>query len=192
MTTPEKNMLTGVLLTGGKSSRMGTHKVLLSKGHQSFGLYLIHLLEEFCANVIVSQNETLIESEQRVVKDIYTDIGPLGGIHAALSASDTPWCLVVACDMPRIDAKVIQPLILNTEGCKAVCYEIDSFYEPLCALYHKAMLEDIEKAIQLGQYSLQKLLKSIERKTVLPGDDIHSLLQNINTPDDLNAYYIEQ
>lgn len=189
MRLSDKNELTGVLLTGGKSSRMGRHKVLLPHGRQNFGQHLLGLLDNLCGHILISQNEILIQSKHRSIADFHPGIGPMGGIHAALKESYSPWCLVVACDMPELTIDVFLPLMCKADDTKAVCFQLDGFYEPLCALYHVDILSDIENAIQTGNYSLQHLLKSVQAKTIQPSEKVLQQLFNVNTPDDLKAFY---
>ena len=184
-----KNELTGVLLTGGKSSRMGKHKVLLPHGDQNFGQHLLGLLDQLCGNIIISQNHRLIQSPYRSIPDIYPEIGPMGGIHATLKECNTPWCLVVACDLPQLNIEALLPLLCKAEDCKAVCYHIDGHYEPLCAIYHYSILPDIVAAIHSERYSLQKLLESVQAKTIVPDEKTLLQLYNVNTPEELQAFY---
>ena len=177
--------MTGILLAGGKSTRMGTPKVNLPFDNMTFGVKALQLLKQFCETILISQNQLMIDFESKSVSDIYPDIGPMGGLHACLSASQTPWNLVLACDLPQVQTQTILPLIEHRQQHQAVCYLDGQFSEPLCAIYHRNTLVEIEKCITNGEYSLQKLLENLDT-CFLPVDElIRSQLRNINTPADL-------
>jgi Molybdopterin-guanine dinucleotide biosynthesis protein A len=176
--------VTGILMTGGKSSRMGVPKVNLSIGRQTFGHKTLMLMQQFCSTILISQNVPLVQSNYRSVNDIYDSIGPIGGIHACLKASQTPWNLVVACDMPMLTIETIRPLIENADTHPVACYSDNGFGEPLCALYHEDILPEIEKAISEGNYSLQQLLKRLNTCYLPINDKIRMQLANINTPNE--------
>src|ERR1035437_7677768 len=102
---PPKNNLNGYILAGGKSSRMGTDKGLLVFNKKTIIQHVIAQLKPVVKEVIiVSNNRDYEKFGVKVIADIIKNIGPAGGIHAALSHSNTNHNFIVSCDMPFITA----------------------------------------------------------------------------------------
>ena len=98
--------VTGVILAGGKSSRMGQNKALMPLGDQRLIDRVVAVLHEVFANLLMVTNspEVYADLDLPIVADIYPDKGSLGGIYSAIYHAPTPYCLVVACDMPFLNA----------------------------------------------------------------------------------------
>jgi len=184
--------ITGILLTGGHSSRMGQPKVNLPFGSETFGSKAIALLQPFCNEILISQNTPLIQSDYQSVADNYSDIGPMAGIEACLKASTNDWNLVIACDMPFLEASTIGTLIQNADDSMAVCFRHHGFGEPLCALYHKSALIAIDSSIKTGHYSLQQLLKKLTTRFIEADETVLHQLSNINSQDDYRTMTSQQ
>lgn len=107
LSNEEKTMLTGVILAGGKSRRMGgAHKALLPFHNEMLIHRQIRHLKQLCAEIILVTNEpqaftSLIDNSIRIITDIYPDTGPLGGMHATFSLSQAKYhdIWLVGCDM---------------------------------------------------------------------------------------------
>ena len=98
-----------VILAGGKSTRMGFDKQLLQVQGGTIVQHLIGRLECRFADIMVSSaSPELYDPEKvRVIQDIYQDVGPLGGIHAALVSAKSEAVFVIACDMPYVEVSYI-------------------------------------------------------------------------------------
>ena len=106
--------VTGIILAGGKSSRMGTDKGLLKLNGKSMVEYVIDALTEMCSRVlIVSNNIEYRRYGIDVVKDIYEDKGPLGGLYSGLMNSNSQVNICVSCDIPNVNADVFKFLLLH-------------------------------------------------------------------------------
>lgn len=170
------NTFTGVILAGGKSSRMGQDKsALLFKGN-SFLHHCKHLLiEAGASDIVVSANN------KTGVPDIYPNCGPLSGIHAALQQSSNS-LLIMPVDMPLLTCEQLVPLVThNQHAAEAVYYE--RFPLPLFLAntekVKRILLNILEKKENL---SIRSLIAQLEHET-LPVSNSH-LFSNVNTMDD--------
>lgn len=178
------------MLVGGRSSRMGRDKALLSFR----GIPLARSIAETVAHVAGSA--TLIGSPNlysglslRIIPDLYPGEGPLGGILTALSDSNAAWNLVVACDMPELNADFLRRLVAKAmESDSEVLMPVtaDGRQQPLCAVYRRDCLPTLQAAFSTGIRAVTRALTAV-RCVRLP---VESSLpfQNVNTPEDWSAY----
>jgi len=180
----------GFVLVGGASSRMGRDKARLPFEGRT-------LVEHVAA--IVAQaagSATLIGAPERYadlgfarLADTHPGWGPLGGIYTALGASQAAWNLIVACDMPGLEATFLKSLIAAAEASEADCLiplSPSGRIEPLCGVYHSRCAAAIGKALESG---VRKITAALGELRV----DIRNFgearwFSNINTPEE----WIEQ
>lgn len=143
--------MTAVILAGGKSSRFGRDKSLLTvDGRLLLERSLDNWGSLFAEVIIVSESGGKFSflKDVKETADIYRGRGPLGGVHAGLKLSSSPWSFVAACDMPHIDKELIAHLCAAvTEESKVVLPFHNGHIEPLCGLYHKDCLAAAEKML---------------------------------------------
>lgn len=143
--------ITAVILAGGKSSRFGRDKSLLTvEGRLLLERSLDNWGGLFAEVIIVSESGDKFSSLSGIKEtaDIYRGRGPLGGVHAGLKLTSFPWSFVAACDMPHIEKELIVRLCAAVEGdCKVVLPFHNGHIEPLCGLYHKDCLAAAEKML---------------------------------------------
>jgi molybdenum cofactor guanylyltransferase len=183
--------LTGIVLAGGKSSRMGTDKGLLDYKGKKLVEYLIDLLSGYCNELILSTNNP--EYKQfgiTTVADEFQEKGPAGGIFSALMKSSTEWNLLLACDMPFLNRQFIDALLANIGNNNGVVPVHNNLIEPLAALYHKSLCLTLADAIHKDHLSMHQILKSA-RINFLPVEDLLKdfpfLFRNINASSDIEA-----
>ena len=180
----------GLVLSGGKSKRMGQDKALLERDGQSQLAFMMSLLEPLVERVFVSTRaEQKDESERRQfaqIVDQYDDMGPLAGILSALDAyPDVDW-LVVACDLPNIGVETIRHLLASRSSdhpFTAYVSSHDGLPEPLCAIYRSGSADTIRAFSDDSINCPRKIL--IRSDTHLIEQLDPASLNNINTPDDL-------
>ena len=190
------NTLRGLVLAGGKSRRMGHDKALLLRDGQSQLRYIASLLEDECDKVYVSaRSEQQDDPERRqfpAIVDRYDDMGPVAGILSAMDEHPEADWLVVACDLPNIDAATLGYLIRHrsdTQPFTAYKSSYDGLPEPLCAIYGAGSGDIIRAFVDEGILCPRKMLiKSDTELLVQPKPDA---LDNINTPGDLEASVLE-
>lgn len=193
----EKISLTGVILAGGKSRRMGGFpKALLAFHHEKLVQRQIRLMKQICAEIILVANEPRtflphVDSDIRVITDYYPGTGPLGGMHAAFSLAGHANIWLVGCDMPFISPKAAKLMLdLKEErNSGAVVPCIDDRLHPLHGIYDKRCTDKIQTMISKDQYRVADLLGMIacERVTtsVFQRYGIDSrFVVNVNTPEE--------
>ena len=176
----------GFVLAGGRSSRMGQNKALLPwKGST--------LIQSVAREVFeAAGNATLIGSPELygklgfpVIPDRIEGCGPMGGLHAALSAKAAEWTLLVACDMPAVTHELLTALldVAEISNADAVVPATPHGLEPLCAVYHSRLLPAVEFAIQSKLLKMHDFLSTIQVRSWVAPDA--SLFRNLNTPEQL-------
>lgn len=181
--------VTGVILAGGKSLRMGSNKALLPHRGGRFIETVYRQLAEIFAQVMVVTNEPELFPflPCRKVPDIFPGMGALAGIHAGLHHSPTSRIFAVACDMPSLHTALIGPLAAQAPGADVVIPESPHGLEPLHALYHRSCLPAIEEALRSGDGKITSFFKQVQVRTmpvaeVAGHDPEFSSFGNINTP----------
>lgn len=183
-----------ILLSGGKSSRMGTNKALLPiEGKSNVERIFESLGGEFSQRILVTNNPEeytpLIPQDVKTVSDVYPGLGPLAGIHAGLLASNAEYNLVVACDMPFVSQRLAKLLIQKSLGYQAVVPRFKGLRQPLFAVYHQSMTTDIERFLKGNDLRVNNLLKK-GNTLWIDDDDLHSIPEierafyNMNYPEE--------
>jgi len=181
--------ITGIILAGGKSKRMGTDKALLKLDGNTLLDKAIDLCKSVCNQVIISSNNP--EHKRmgyQVIPDEIEECGPIGGIYSCLKKSETIWNFVLSVDAAFVEPEFLSYLILETGDFNAVVPVHLHGKEPLVALYHKSCLPLVEKQIESASYKMQILLESLNTNYV---DAQHwvekypKLFYNLNRPKDL-------
>ncbi len=183
--------VTGAILSGGPSSRMGCDKALLPYRGGRFIEAIHRKMAELFEEVIVVGSEPGQYDFMpcRLVPDLFPGMGALAGIHSALFHSDTDRVFVVACDMPHIKGELIRYLCGFGGEADVVVPEGESGPEPLYAVYGKGALPALEQALRDGRKGLCSFHEGLRvhrvgRDTVESIDPDMSSFRNINTPED--------
>ena len=180
--------VTGVLLAGGKSRRMGQDKALSRLAGSSLFERSWELLQQFFSTVIIAGDRPdLVNPEISAVADIYPG-SALGGLHTGLLAAATDWIFVAPCDMPFPDARIVKLLLQHRNGFDAVVPRTFEGYEPVFALYHKNCLPQMENMLRQNQFRIYDFYQRINIRYLDPPelpDGWQRSLINVNTPDDL-------
>lgn len=179
--------LNGLVLAGGKSSRMGKDKSRLVYHGKPQREFLFDLLSGFCLKVYTScRHEQDIPDVLNPLPDLYNFQSPLNGILSAFDRqADVAW-LVVAIDMPNVDEKAIDFLIRNRDASKvATCYYNEETHlpEPLLTIWEPHALSDLRKFSESGKISPRDFLSTHGAHCVKPPD--RAILKNVNSPEDL-------
>ena len=105
--------ITGVILSGGQSSRMGKNKALMSLGGRRLVDRVVDVLREVFADLLMITNTPDVYADLGLpmVGDVYPDKGSLGGIYSAIYHVSTPYCFVVACDMPFLNGALMRHMM---------------------------------------------------------------------------------
>lgn len=178
----------GFVLVGGLSTRMGRDKALLSAGLQPLAAQVAAKVAAVAGNVALVGEP---ERYRHLGFDCFTDrrpgTGPLGGIEAALASRRGELNLIVACDMPGLDAGLLRTLLWQAEGTGALCVvarDGSGVIHPLCAVYRSACLPLIERALDAGRLRLMDIIAELDASFC----DIDGTIWNVNTPQEWGAW----
>lgn len=187
-----------IVLAGGKSRRLGRNKVTETVGGKSLLERVISCLAYFKSEIIVvtarerALPQPIDYPKLKVVADIYPNKGSLGGIFSGLVNSESFLNLVVACDMPFLNLKLLSYMIDIANGYDLVVPRFDDSIEPLHAVYSKRCIPHMEQLIKQDELKILKLfplvkLRYLEEEEIDRFDPEHISFFNINTASDLKA-----
>jgi len=178
--------ITGLLLYGGKSQRMGSDKGEIDYHGLPHSQYLADILNDLCENVIVSiseQEKIGLPFDQ--IKDSFIGLGPFGGILSAFRNNPNKAYLILPCDVPFITKDFVQNLIDQRDSSKvATCYHNreTGFPEPLITIWEPRAYPRLLRFLALGYSCPRKVLINSNVKEILPSDD--EKLFNANTKEE--------
>lgn len=186
-----KKNITGIILAGGKSSRMGTDKGMLVLNGKKIIEYVIAALTPNVSEVIIiSNNENYNYLGYKVYKDIVKECGPIGGIFTGLEKSITENNIIVSCDIPNISSTMIAYIISNSDEEDALIPVHSGQPEPLCAVYKKSTAKDFKQLLNSGNYKMLDALKHLKTSyldVVNAQGFSEDIFSNINTPAEFQA-----
>ncbi len=181
----------GVILAGGDSRRMGRNKALLEvHGERMIETAYRRMAELFDEVLLITNSPEVYDFIPcRKIADIYPCMGPLGGIHAALSCCTADRAFVTACDMPWLNPELIRELSSMPGGVDVVIPETPGGLEPLHAVYAKSCLPRMEKVLQAGERRIISFfdmaqVRLVPRGRVAALDPDYASFRNINTHED--------
>ena len=180
----------GLVLSGGRSRRMGQDKALLQRDGDTQLARAVGVLQGELAEVFVSVRADQAGESQRArfpqIVDRYEGLGPVAGILSALESDpDAAW-LIVACDLPNLDTATVRYLLDNRSVSNPVTAfrsSSDGLPEPLCAVYEPESLAIIRAFVAEGLHCPRKML--MRSDTHLLEQPNPRALDNVNTPEDL-------
>jgi molybdopterin-guanine dinucleotide biosynthesis protein A len=182
--------LNGLVLAGGKSKRMGFDKGSVNWHGIEQRYFMADMLKLFCSEVFISCREEQkgdIDANYNVLPDTFTGLGPYGAILSAFAAQpDSAW-LVVACDLPLLDADTISYLIANRDVSKAATTFIsphDGLPEPLITIWEPKSYQALLSFQSQGYTCPRKALIKSDVNLLQPPDPM--ALTNVNTPEELD------
>ncbi|NJD62650.1 MAG: formate dehydrogenase accessory sulfurtransferase FdhD [Deltaproteobacteria bacterium] len=183
--------ITGIILAGGSSSRMGSNKALLPYQGGRF-IEAIHrqMASLFREVVVVTNTPELFDFLPcRKVPDLVPGMGVLSGIHSGLVHCGTPYVFAVGCDMPNLNPGLIRHIASLADGSDVVIPETAKGLEPLHAVYGKNCLRAMEDALQAGKGRVASFFdrvkfRKIPREEVSRFDPSYQSFLNINTPEE--------
>ena len=174
--------ISGIVLAGGFSRRMGTDKAELKLGGLTLLELQIRKLRQIgITDIMISGYGKPMEGT-RAIEDIYPHKGPMSGIHACLKTAKTEACLVVSVDVPLFPAEWLGKLVQAHNGpVTMLCYGNE--VEPLLAVYDTQLASRAEELILTGDRSVRSLFAGLEvKKLEYTGDP--DFLLNCNMPED--------
>lgn len=198
--------VTGIVLAGGRSRRMGRPKALLPFGDTTLLGRVVRRVAEVCPRVLVVVRDPAVLSGEddravlpagrhagppagEVVVDRFPGLGPLSGLHAGLLATETPTAVCVACDLPLVKPALLRLLADLAAGHDAAVPVVGGRPQPVCAAYHRSVADAAAEVLAQGGGAMRDLLARLRVRLVEEADlrradpDLGSFL-DVNTPAD--------
>jgi molybdopterin-guanine dinucleotide biosynthesis protein A len=187
------NEVTAFVLAGGKSTRMGSDKAFLPWEQ---GTLLSHAMElaGAVAPARIVGDVKKFGAFGTVIEDVYKERGPLGGIHAALSSSETEWNLILAVDLPLLTPAFLEYLVGQARQSQAMVTVpmVAGFFQPLAAVYRKKFATLAEPALREGKNKIDPLFAAanthmIQAEELAQAGFSEEMFRNVNTPEDFDG-----
>jgi molybdopterin-guanine dinucleotide biosynthesis protein A len=185
--------VTVFVLAGGKSTRMGMDKAFVEFEGCTLLVRALDLARSVEADVSIVGAREKFARFAPVVEDVFRERGPLGGIHAALRASETDLNIMLAVDMPFVSLAFLQYLIgvARAENAASVIVpRISGRWQPLCAVYRREFADIVEEALSAGRNKID-LLFDADRTRAIDETELNrtgfssDLFRNLNTPQEV-------
>ena len=185
--------ITGVILAGGQSSRMGFNKAEAEMNGESMLIRMIEKLKDVTSTIIISSgNISYPNIPYPQVPDEHPQCGPIGGIYSVLKCSNSSLNLVVSCDIPLVSVSLLKYMVVNAEKNDAfitVPVDHEGQLHMTCAVYRKDILPIIEQQIKAHAFKMKDLLDLTSVEYIKISKE-HPLFQeyafmNVNRPNAL-------
>lgn len=186
--------LSGIVLAGGQSRRMGRDKASLPFGGTSLVTWVARRIGQVCAEVIVVARDAAdcAGCGAKVISDRWPGWGPLAGLATGLEVVTTRYAAVIACDLPFVEPALLLGLAgLARAGWDAIVPSVSGRAQPLCAVYGRTVGHPAEAILRGGARSLHDLLAApslrvcqVPEWTLREWDPALRSFDNINTPED--------
>jgi molybdopterin-guanine dinucleotide biosynthesis protein A len=184
----------GIILCGGKSTRMGTSKALLPFGDETMLQRVVRLLSEVVTRIVIvsaaEQELPALPAHVIVTRDERDGRGPLEGLRAGLKAlpEDVERAYVTSCDVPLLVPAFARQMLDLSRGYDVAVMEIEGFTHPLSAVYAQTTLAPIEGLLAQDRLRPAFLFDLVKTRRVRPDEitadpDLRTL-RNLNTPED--------
>ncbi len=189
--------VTGVILAGGKSRRMGEDKRFLMVGETTLLARTVSVMTKKFSEVLIviaQDSAPLVVSGCTVHRDLIAERGSLGGLYTGLTQATNKRIFIVACDMPFLKPEMIQRFVDRDPAADIVMAQLPDGLQPLHALYSKRTLPILERMAVAHELKIKNIARepSLRTTIVLPAewsgeDPLSQSFQNVNTPADLEA-----
>ena len=184
----------GFVLAGGQSTRMGSDKAFVSLNGHTLLERALQTVSSVASAVWILGSRDKFATYGNVIEDEFPDHGPLGGIHAALRSSHEELNVILAVDMPFVEARLLEYLVQRARGGVTVVTAPRSHrrWQPLCAVYRRGFADVAEPALRGGKNKIDPLFGQVSVQVVEESElQEHGfgpeMFRNVNTPDELSA-----
>jgi molybdopterin-guanine dinucleotide biosynthesis protein A len=184
----------GIVLCGGKSTRMGTSKALLPFGSETMLQRVVRILGDVVSPMVivaaVDQELPALPHDAIVTRDEHEGRGPLEGLRAGLKAlpANVDAAYVTSCDVPLLVPGFVRQMLDLADGYDAAVMEIDGFTHPLSAVYRRSTLTHVERLLAANRLRPVFLFEAVKTRRVKPeemtADPDLRTLRNLNTHED--------
>jgi molybdopterin-guanine dinucleotide biosynthesis protein A len=185
--------ITGIILSGGKSIRMGENKAFIEIEGIPIINRIFTLFQGLFQEIIIvtSEKEQFINLDAKIYSDLFPNRGVLAGLYTGLFFSSFMYSFCVACDMPFLKESVIKYLIKNIQNNDVIVPRTKEGLQPLHGIYSKNCLGPIKNIIEQGKYKITDFYPMVEIK-IIDEVELYSLdptresFINVNTQEELN------
>ena len=187
--------VTGFILAGGKSSRMGTDKAFVTLDGRTLLARALQTVRSVTSAVRIVGDPEKFSPFAACVQDIFPGCGPLAGIHSALRSSTSDLNFILAVDLPFVSPALLHFLASQArdeESALVIVPRSAEGWQPLCAVYRRAFADRAEVALQTGRFKIDALFEDAFTHEI-PEDQLEAAgfstraFRNVNTPEDLAA-----
>jgi molybdopterin-guanine dinucleotide biosynthesis protein A len=186
--------MTGIILSGGKNTRMGANKAFLTVEGKRLIDRTVGIYRPLFSEIILITNEPLLylDEDVTIVTDLVRHKGPLMGIYTGLFYASSDHIFVTACDMPFLNPEFIQYMIDQTGDADIVVPAFAGALEPLHAIYSKRCMGSIRRLFEEDRLKITGFYKDMKPKIIAeevmkPFDPEGRMFANINTPDEYDV-----
>jgi molybdopterin-guanine dinucleotide biosynthesis protein A len=175
----------GFVLAGGRSSRMGQDKALLTLGGELLIKRGIRKLSEVCAEVTIAGGTEDLTRFGRVIPDRSQGCGPLGGVVSALEQSSFEWNLFLPVDAPFVPVSALKAMLGMAAGFQGVCVmaRAQGVMHPLCAVYSRKALGVLQQELDAGRWKVTLAIEAAGLVQFIDFEDAR-WFANLNTPEE--------
>jgi len=180
--------LTGIILAGGKSLRMGQDKGLMSLNGKPMIQYVIDTIQPLVNEIIIIANQKEYQTFGfPVYEDDLKEQGPLAAICTGLKFSKTQKNLILSCDVPFINEELLNLLIKNSEDAAVVIPEQNGRTHQLIGIYNRSCLTPFQKELAKGNRKIKWAIEQLNYKVVDANHIDKKMFNNLNSKDDITA-----
>jgi len=190
-----KHPISGIILSGGKSIRMGKNKAFIEIDGVPIISRISDLFKELFQEIIIvtNQKEIFKGFDSRIYSDIIPNKGALGGLYTGIFFSTFYYSFCVACDMPFIKKSLVQYMIKNIEDADVIIPRTKDGLQPLHAIYSKKCLDPIKSTLEKGKFKIIDIydlvkVKILEENSFISLDPFRESFINVNTPEELTSF----
>jgi molybdopterin-guanine dinucleotide biosynthesis protein A len=190
--------LTGIILVGGASQRMGRNKAFLELNGRALINLVIDRMAQICAEVLVVAGDARPYGSLGVpvVVDRFHGVGVLGGLHAGIEAATHELTIAVGCDMPFLNPDLLRAFAIWATGFDVVVLRQGENVEPLHAAYRRTCIPPMESVIRADQRRVISFfprvrVRYVTTEDVTPFDPDLRSFRNVNTPEEWETVRME-
>jgi len=183
--------IVGIVLSGGKSKRMGQEKGLVQFQGKALIEYAIATLKPLCHELVISTaNDNYSYLALPLIADEIPDCGPIGGISTCMKAIEADIYLVISCDVPHVPSQLFVDLLRQLKGNAIIPIDETGRKQPLAACYATSASGYFHEALESGHLKMMSLLSKMNPLYFTPSPNLDyyqpNLFSNLNTMGDIS------
>jgi len=191
----KENRIVGIVLSGGKSERMGQEKGLVQYKGKALIKYAIETLKPLCHELVISTaNEEYAYLDLPMIADEIPDCGPIGGISTCMAKRDADVYLVISCDVPHVPTQLFVDLLDQLKGNAIIPIDETGRKQPLAACYASSASSFFHEALESGHLKMMNLLLKMAPLYFKPTSNLDyyrpNLFTNLNSMGDISDLHV--